>query len=81
MKLRKKDLERLRVDVTERGFVLWVKEKTMVGDTPKMVNHWLLDGSTLFEGGDISVSVANLWKIRPEYDQDNGVIRIKRKKQ
>lgn len=80
MKLRKKDLKGLRVDVTDRGFTVWAREKMMVGGTPKMVNHWLLDGSLLFEGGDIFVSVADMWKIRPEYDTEKGIIRIKRKK-
>ncbi len=79
MKLRKKDLKRIKIDVTDRGFTVWVKEKMMINGTPKMVNHWLLDGSLLLEGGDISISVADMYRIHPEYDKDNSIIRIKRK--
>lgn len=52
MIMSKKDLKKIKIEITEKGFVLWIKENS---DKSK-AEHWLIDASCLREDGKIRIS-------------------------
>jgi hypothetical protein len=79
MKLRKKDLKRLEIEVDDTGFVVWVQEKVKSEFASSLQRHYLLDGSLFLKDGEIGLSNNDDWDIYPEYDNEKKIIRIKRK--
>lgn len=40
----KKDLQNIEIEITEKGFVVWVYEKKKIHGTMMNCKHWILDG-------------------------------------
>lgn len=80
MKLKKQQQKSLSVEITEKGFVLWVTEKVLMKDGSKhSFTHWLLDGSCLKDDLTIKLGDCDRWRVGVEYDKEHDQINIVRK--
>lgn len=72
-------LKDIEIEVNEKGFVIWVNEKTKTGGKLRMIKHWVVDGSLLKENGIIRFGTPDLYKIEARYDKKQNMITIGRK--
>lgn len=52
MKISKRKLKTLDVELTDTGFTIWITERMKNGHVLK---HWLLDGSLIKESGQVQL--------------------------
>lgn len=77
----KKDLQNIEVEITEKGFVVWVKETKKINGKMVTCKHWILDGGLVQEDGIIHLGNPKIWKINAKVDQhDNQIIVTTSKK-
>ena len=75
------DLESLRVEITEKGFTLWVTEKYKdKDDKVQEREHWLLDGSLIKEDGVIRIGNADVWEMQISHVRKEKALWVVRKK-
>lgn len=80
MKLKKKHLKRIEVDVNENGgFTVWVTEKKVIKGKKKSIKHWILDGSCIKEDGEIRLGNPDLYKLNAEYRKVKNTIFVTKK--
>ncbi len=78
MKLSKKKLKTLDIEVTEKGFTIWITEKLKSGH---IINHWLIDGSLVKENGQIQLGNDQCdYRYEVQYDPIERTINIYNKK-
>ena len=83
VKLSKKDLKNIEIEVDEKGFVIWVIEETKINGKKKPFKHWVLDASCLKEDGEIRLGNPYHWNINAKFDSSENslfITRDKRKK-
>lgn len=78
MKVAKKDLQNIRIEVTDGGFTVWITEKKKVRGEIITFQHWILDGSLLKEDGLIRLGSPNNWKINAKLDESSNTIVVTR---
>ena len=80
MKLKKKDLKSIEVEVNENGgFTVWITEKKMVDGKNKNIRHWIVDGSCIKEDGRMRLGRPDLYKLNAEYRKSDNTIDVIRK--
>jgi hypothetical protein len=79
MKIAKKDLKNIEVDVNENGgFTVWITEKKKVNGKMKTMKHWIVDGSCIKEDGEIRLGSNDVWKINAKYSEKDNTINVTR---
>lgn len=80
MKLKKKDLESIEVEVNKNGgFTVWITEKKVINGEKKSIKHWIVDGSCIKEDGEIRLGNPDIHKLNAEYRETNNTIYVTRK--
>lgn len=79
MKIAKKDLKNIEVDVNEDGgFTVWITEKKMVNGKIVTFKHWIVEGSCIKEDGKIRLGSNNIWKINAKYNEKDNSLYVTR---
>jgi len=80
MKIAKKDLKNIEVEVNEDGgFTVWITEKKKVDGVKRTSRYWLIDGSTLMDDGEISLGHNyHTHKVNARYSKKKNSIKITR---
>tara|TARA_R110002074_G_scaffold388035_1_gene570440 strand:+ start:91 stop:333 length:243 start_codon:yes stop_codon:yes gene_type:complete len=79
MKIAKRDLKNIEVDVNEDGgFTVWILEKKKVKGKMKTMRHWIVDGSSIKEDGEIRLGSNDVWKINAKYSEKDNSINVTR---
>ena len=80
MKIKKKDLESITVEVEEDGgFTVWITEEKLINGEKKNISHWIIDGSCIKEDGKIRLANSDIYKLNAEYRETNNTIYVTRK--
>ena len=75
MKISKKDLDKVEIEQTKTGFIVWVTE--IVKGKP--VKHWLIDASVILTKGRMNISEDDCgcgYKYLINYDTVNSQLKI-----
>jgi len=79
MKIAKKDLKNIEVDVNDNGgFTVWITEEKKVNGKMKTMKHWILDGSCIKGDGEIRLGSNDVWKINAKYSEKDNTINVTR---
>jgi hypothetical protein len=74
MKISKRKLKTLDIEVTDKGFTIWITERMKRGH---IVKHWLIDGSLVKEHGQIQLGCNNYgWRYEAQYDPEERTIHF-----
>lgn len=71
-------LKGIEIEVTEKGFVVWVKERKKVKNKMVTINHWVVDASCLREDGLLRFGQKELYKIEARYNENENCVEVGR---
>jgi hypothetical protein len=81
MKLNKKEIESLHLEINDNGgFTLWCKEKIKIKGKMTEVSHWLIDASCIKDDLQIRLGQYAGWKLSAEYNEAENSIEIVKQK-
>lgn len=81
MKLSKKELSELEIVLNSEGFTIWVTEPVIYSDGTKgVIHHWIIDGSTVKETGEITFGNPDIYNINAEFMPGGNSIIISKKR-
>lgn len=74
MKISKRKLKTLNIEVTDKGFTVWITERMKNGH---IIKHWLLDGSLVKEHGQIQLGrPLNDYRYQVQYEPEERIINL-----
>jgi hypothetical protein len=68
-RLSQKELAKIEIQVSEKGFTVWVVEDIMVGKKKRKIKYWILDGSCLKEDGEIRFGRHGLYNVNAVFNK------------
>lgn len=72
MKIKKKKLKTLEIDVNESGFTIWIVEEYK----GKLYRHWILDGSRIKKDGRIRFGDFDDYRYQVKYSKKSRTIKL-----
>lgn len=79
IKVAKKDLKNIEVKVNKNGgFTVWILEKKKVNGKMITCRHWIIDGSSIKEDGEIKLGSPDIWKINAKFDKNENALYVTR---